>query len=136
MYYPDLLSLKNNTLKLGDVLSIHNMLHVVECSSLKNLYENDDQVFKDLGVDKYEFCSKHYGQQSLRGEFHFSFPLSKENNFIGLTNLVIALMELLQEMVLHEEKMMQIMNEYLRDKELFYKERTRKKGLFERVFGF
>ena len=136
MYYPDLSSLRGNTLELGNVLTIHNMLHVVECSSLKNLYQNDDQVFKDLGVDKYKFCSKHYGHQSLRGEFHFSFPLSKENNFIGLTNLVIALMELSQEMVLHEEKMMQMMKEYLRDEELLYKEVIRKKGFLERILGF
>jgi hypothetical protein len=112
------------------------MIHVVCCDSLKNLYQDDDQVFKELGVDKYEFCSKHYGHQSFPGEFHFSFPPSKEDNFIGLTNVVIALMELSQQMALHEETMMNMMKEYLKDEELLYKERIRKKGFLERILGF
>jgi len=100
------------------------------------LYQNDDQVFKDLGVDKYEFCSKYYGHQSIQGEFHFSFPPSIEDNFIGLTNVVIALMELSEEMALHEEKIVQMMEEYLKSEEIFYKEVTRKKGFLERILGF
>lgn len=136
MYYPDLSSLRGHTLKPYDVLTIHNMIHVVCCDSLKNLYQDDDQVFKELGVDKYEFCSKHYGHQSLSGKYHFSFPLSKEDNFIGLTNVAIALMELSEEMALHEEKMMQIMKEYIESEELLYKEVTRKKGFLERILGF
>ncbi|MCX6753649.1 MAG: hypothetical protein NTV03_01170 [Candidatus Nomurabacteria bacterium] len=136
MYYPDLSSLRGHTLKPCDVLTIHNMLHIVCCDSLRNLYQDDDQIFKDLGVDKYEFCSKHYAHQSISGEFHYSFPLSKEDNFIGLTNLVIALMELSEEKILQEEKMMQMMKEYLESEDLLYKEVTRKKGLLERIFGF
>lgn len=136
MYYPDLLALRGNILKPCDVLTIHNMLHIVCCDSLRNLYQNDDQVFKDLGVAKYEFCSKHYGHQSLSGEFHFSFPPSKEDNFPALTNLAIALMELSQERILEEERMVNKMKEYLESEELLYKEVTRKKGLFERILGF
>ena len=136
MYYPDLFSLRGHTLKLCDVLTIHNMLHIVCSDSLINLYQDDDQVFKDLGVDKYEFCSKCYGHRSLSGEFHYSFPPSREDNFIGLTNVAIALMLLSQEMILREEKMIKIMKEYLESEELLYKEITRKKGLFEKIFGF
>ncbi|MFA6386239.1 MAG: hypothetical protein WCW04_00500 [Candidatus Paceibacterota bacterium] len=133
MYYPDLLSLKGNTLKLGDVLSVHNMLHVACCNSLRNLYQDDSQIFKDLGIEnKDKFCSYYYKYQALPGEF----PLSKEDDFPAMTNLAIALMELSEEKILEEEKKILIMKEYLESEELLHKEITRKKGFFERILGF
>jgi len=133
MYYSDLSSLRGHTLKSHDLLTIYNMFHVVNCNSLRNLYENDDQIFKDLGIeDKDKFCSRCYGYQSIPGEF----PLSKEDDFPAVTNVAIALMELSQEKVLNEEKMMDLMKEYLQDEKLLHKEITREKGFFEKVLGF
>ena len=47
----------------------------------------NDQIFKDLKLDKFKFCSDYYGYESGRGDW----PESKNEDYIALTKVVEAL---------------------------------------------
>ena len=54
--------------------------------SIKNL-EYNDQIFKDLKLDKYKFFSNCYGYEPGVG----SWPESKKGDYFALTKVVVAL---------------------------------------------
>ena len=54
--------------------------------SIKNL-EYNDQIFKDLKLDKYKFFSNCYGYEPGEG----SWPESKNGDYFALTKVVVAL---------------------------------------------
>ena len=54
--------------------------------SIKNL-EYNDQIFKDLKLDKYKFFSNCYGYEPGVG----SWPESKNEDYFALTKVVVAL---------------------------------------------
>ena len=54
--------------------------------SIKNL-EYNDQIFKDLKLDKYKFFSNCYGYEPGVG----SWPESKNGDYFALTKVVVAL---------------------------------------------
>ena len=47
----------------------------------------NDQIFKDLGLDKFRFCSDCYGYNSGRGDW----PESENGDYAALTRVVEAL---------------------------------------------
>ena len=53
---------------------------------IKNL-EYNDQIFKDLKLDKYKFLSNCYGYEPGEG----SWPESKKGDYFALTKVVVAL---------------------------------------------
>ena len=48
---------------------------------------NNDQIFKDLKIDKYRFCSDNYGYEIHYGDW----PNSKDKDYAALTRVVEAL---------------------------------------------
>ena len=54
---------------------------------IKNLEYNNDQIFKDLKLDKYEFFSNCYGYEPGVG----SWSESKNGDYFALTKVVVAL---------------------------------------------
>ena len=62
--------------------------------SIKNL-EYNDQIFKDLKLDKYKFFSNCYGYEPGVG----SWPESKDRDYLALTRVVEALFPYCDEVI-------------------------------------
>ena len=65
--------------------------------SIKNL-EYNDQIFKDLKLDKYKFFSNCYGYEPGVG----SWPESKNGDYFALTKVVVALFPYCDEVTVDE----------------------------------
>ena len=66
--------------------------------SIKNL-EYNDQIFKDLKLDKYKFFSNCYGYEPGVG----SWPESKNGDYFALTKVVVALFPYCDEVTVNNE---------------------------------
>ena len=65
---------------------------------IKNADYND-QIFKDLKLDKFKFCSDCYGYASGRGDW----PESKNRDYAALTRIVEALFPYCDEVTVNNE---------------------------------
>ena len=59
----------------------------------------NDQIFKDLKLDKFKFCSDCYGYESGRGDW----PESKNRDYAALTRIVEALFPYCDEVTVNDE---------------------------------
>ena len=59
----------------------------------------NDQIFKDLKLDKFKFCSDCYGYASGRGDW----PESKNEDYAALTRIVEALFSYCDEVTVNED---------------------------------
>ena len=65
-----------------------NYIYIVFSQYLSNQGSNyNDQIFKDLKLDKYKFCSNYYDYEPGYGDW----PESKNRDYIALTKIVEAL---------------------------------------------
>lgn len=89
--------LEGKTLEYGDMLSIANIIHIVQSDHLINLQGcGNDYVFTLLDVtSKEQFCQEHYGYL-IRG-MSDNFPSSKPDDYEALTRVSIALMKVSEE---------------------------------------
>ena len=67
--------------------------------SIKNLEYNNDQIFKDLKLDKYKFFSNCYGYEPGVG----SWPESKNEDYFALTKVVEALFPYCDEVTVNNK---------------------------------
>ena len=58
----------------------------------------NDQIFKDLKLDKFKFCSDYYGYESGRGDW----PESKDGDYLALTKVVEALFPYCDKVTVNE----------------------------------
>ena len=59
----------------------------------------NDQIFKDLKLDKFKFCSDCYGYEPGRGDW----PESKNEDYAALTRIVEALFSYCDEVTVNNE---------------------------------
>lgn len=59
----------------------------------------NDQIFKDLKLDKFKFCSDCYGYEPGRGDW----PESKNRDYAALTRIVEALFPYCDEVTVNNE---------------------------------
>lgn len=95
MYYQNLEALKGKTLAKGDIVMFGVVKYGVESSFLENRFDtcNNGEIFKLLEIpDKYKFCEKYYGFLPSYG----GFPETERGDYISLTKVAVALMELME----------------------------------------
>ena len=75
--------------KQGEFVDLKYEVHSAFLNYMRNEYGVclNDAIFTTLGLDPYEFCSKHYGYAAHNG----NWPCYKEYDFEAATNVVKAL---------------------------------------------
>lgn len=76
--------LRWKVLEEGDTLCFKGRAIKVHCSKY---VEPSESMFESVGVDKYEFCKKHYGYAASPG----AWPECKKDDWVALTRVVRAL---------------------------------------------
>lgn len=73
-----------------------NIDNVLYCGRVDNGYidiigHSNGRIFEILGVEKYHFCTQHYGYYTHDGDW----PWANEDDYEGLSKVVIALFDLI-----------------------------------------
>lgn len=95
--YRNLQELGSNVLKKEDIIYFTIIKYRV-CDNFL-MYEggvtgkDNDEIFNYLSLDKYDFCTKHYGYKTNSG----IWPASKEDDYPALTRVVKALFEIIEK---------------------------------------
>ena len=96
--YKNLNELKGNILKRGDrvIFKKFKIKMRVRQKFLSNerYKKGNEEIFTVLGLDKEDFCKEHYGYKA-----EGVWPESKREDYIGLTNVVFALMKLCEKKI-------------------------------------
>ena len=75
------------TLKHGQKVIIGSYEYIVERTHLACPNNNNGIVFDELGIEKYTFCTKHYGYQAGSGDW----PICYKDDYEALTRVYEAL---------------------------------------------
>lgn len=91
--YCNLNELGNNILKLKDIVMLKNIKHIVEETFLCPIGEENDIIFKELGINKRDFCKEHYGYDAPTG----IWPSCENGDYAALTRVVKALFKIIEK---------------------------------------
>jgi hypothetical protein len=93
MTYKKFNELKGKCLQKGDIVFLLDLDYEVKTNHLSYNWEND-KIFVRLGLDKSNFCSKHYGCIITDGVW----PNFKPHDYEAATRCVLALFKLIEKL--------------------------------------
>lgn len=95
-HYNSLKSLGENTLKLGDTVTLLDIKYQVRSCYMWNMQDSyNDRIFNKLGIENpKDFCKAYYGYPPNSG----TWPEFRENDFSAATRVVKALFKVIENL--------------------------------------
>jgi hypothetical protein len=95
MRYKSAKELERKTLKHVDGILFNNYILTVQMDHISVCDYDNDTIFKELNLDKYKFCSEHYGYKTESG----LWPSFTPRDYAAATRVIIALFNIIEHNV-------------------------------------